>query len=60
MRRTSLDPYEEFVAPLAELFDRAEAAFDYGNVKLARAAYKKLFESLACRTTMDAGWAWVT
>jgi hypothetical protein len=42
----SLGPYEEFVEPLAELFDRAEAAFDYGDVSLARAAYRKLFELL--------------
>jgi hypothetical protein len=40
----SLGPYEEFVAPLSELFDRTEAAFDYGDLPLARAAYRKLFE----------------
>ena len=48
----SLGPYEEFVEPLVELFDRAEAAFDYGNaasgsaLPLARAAYQRLFELL--------------
>jgi hypothetical protein len=49
------DPYEEFVAPLAELFDRAEAALDYGNVKLARAAYKKLFETLGLQDDYGRG-----
>ncbi|MFQ5593561.1 MAG: hypothetical protein ACE5HA_05380 [Anaerolineae bacterium] len=39
----SLGPYEEFVEPLSELFDRTEAAFDYGNLPLARTAYQKLF-----------------
>jgi hypothetical protein len=43
----SLGPYEEFVEPLVGLFDRAEAAFDYGEIPLARAAYRKLFELLA-------------
>jgi len=42
----SLGPYEEFVEPLVELFDRAEAAFDYGEFSLARAAYQRLFELL--------------
>jgi hypothetical protein len=42
----SLGPYEEFVEPLVELFDRAEAAFDYGEISLARAAYQRLFELL--------------
>ena len=46
----NLGPYEEFVEPLVELFDRAEAAFDYGNAAsgsaLARAAYQRLFELL--------------
>jgi len=40
----SLGPYEQFIEPLTALFDRAEAAFDYGDLKLARAAYQKLFE----------------
>jgi hypothetical protein len=43
----SLGPYAEFVEPLTALFDRAEVAFDYGDVTLARAAYHKLFEVLA-------------
>jgi hypothetical protein len=43
----SLGPYAEFVEPLTALFDRAEAAFEYGDVTLARAAYPKLFEVLA-------------
>jgi hypothetical protein len=42
----SLGPYEEFVEPLVELFDRVEAAFDYGHLSLARTAYRKLFEML--------------
>jgi hypothetical protein len=42
----SLGPYEEFVQPLTELFDRVEAAFDYGHLALARTAYRKLFEAL--------------
>lgn len=49
----SLGPYEEFVEPLVELFDRAEAAFDYGDLSLARAAYQRLFELL--RTEDDYG-----
>ncbi len=42
----SLGPYEEFIEPLTGLFDRAEAAFDYGDLSLARTAYQKLFEVL--------------
>ncbi len=42
----SLGPYEDFVEPLVELFDRAEAAFDYGELSLARAAYQRLFDLL--------------
>lgn len=42
----SLGPYAEQVEPLVELFDRAEAAFDYGQLSLARAAYRELFELL--------------
>jgi hypothetical protein len=42
----SLGPYEEFVEPVAGLFDRAEAAFDYGQLSLARTAYRRLFEVL--------------
>ncbi len=41
-----LGAYEEFVEPFTALFDRAEAVFDYGDLKLARAAYQKLFELL--------------
>jgi hypothetical protein len=40
----SLGPYEKFVEPLTALFDRTEAVFDFGNLKLARAAYQKLFD----------------
>jgi hypothetical protein len=43
----SLGPYAEFVEPLTALFDRTEAAFDYADVTLARAAYHQLFEVLA-------------
>ena len=49
----SLGPYEEFVEPLVELFDRAEAAFDYGELTPAHAAYQRLFELL--RTEDDYG-----
>jgi tetratricopeptide (TPR) repeat protein len=40
------DPYAEFVEPLVALFDRAQAAFDYGDQQLARNAYASLFEIL--------------
>jgi hypothetical protein len=43
----NLGPYEEFVEPLTNLFDRTIATFDYGNLSLARAAYRKLFDLLA-------------
>jgi soluble cytochrome b562 len=42
----SLGPYRESVEPLTKLFDRTEAVFDSGDLALARAAYKKLFEAL--------------
>jgi hypothetical protein len=42
----SLGPYERYIAPLSKLFDRADAAFDYGHLPLARAAYRELFEIL--------------
>ena len=42
----SLGPYEQFVAPLAELFDRTAGVFDCGDLSLARDAYRKLFDSL--------------
>jgi hypothetical protein len=40
----SLGPYEDFLQPLARLFDQAQAAFDYGNLSLASDAYRALFE----------------
>ena len=43
----SLGPYHELVEPLSNLFDRAAAAFDYGELALAQAAYQKLFEVLS-------------
>src|SRR5262249_4456060 len=43
----SLGPYEEFVEPLASLFERAAAAFDASNATLARTAYHNLFEALS-------------
>jgi hypothetical protein len=49
----SLGPYEEFVEPMTGLFDQAEAAFDYGDLALGRAAYRKLFDLL--RTEDDYG-----
>src|SRR5262249_20384821 len=39
----SLGPYEEVVEPLGALFDRTDGVFDSGDMKLARAAYDKLF-----------------
>src|SRR4030095_8555874 len=42
----SLGPYAAFVAPLTALFDRAAAAFDAGNLTLARTAYHNLFAIL--------------
>ena len=42
----SLGPYEQFIAPLAELFDRTAGVFDCGNRSLARDAYRKLFDGL--------------
>ncbi len=51
----SLGPYEEFVDPLLGLFDRAEAAFDYGEFSLACAAYEKLFELLGTQDDYGRG-----
>lgn len=42
----SLGPYESFVEPLTELFDRTEAVFDSDNPALARQAYERLFAAL--------------
>ena len=42
----SLGPYSDFVEPLADLFDRTNAVFDYGNFTLACAAYPQLFAVL--------------
>ena len=42
----SLGIYRELVEPLGHLFDRAAAAFDYGELALAQTAYQKLFEVL--------------
>ena len=39
----SLGPDEEFIEPLTALFDRAQAAFEYGDFSLARDAHQKLF-----------------
>ena len=39
-------PYEEFIEPLQELFAKAEAAYDYGDLALARDAYQSLSEVL--------------
>jgi hypothetical protein len=51
----SLGPYAEFVEPVTGLFDRAEAAFEYGDAMLARAAYRKLFEVLAVEDDYGCG-----
>jgi hypothetical protein len=40
----NVGPYEDFLQPLARLFDQAQAAFDYGHFSLARDAYQALFE----------------
>jgi tetratricopeptide (TPR) repeat protein len=42
----SLGLYEEFVEPLTGLYNRTQATFDRGDVGVARAAYRKLFELL--------------
>ena len=42
----SLGPYESFVAPLAEMFDRTAGVFDCGDSALAREAYRRLFDAL--------------
>jgi hypothetical protein len=42
----SLGPYEDFVEPLSDLFDRAQAVFDLGELELAGEAYQRLFEML--------------
>src|SRR5204863_792783 len=51
----SLGPYEEFVEPLTTLFDRTAAAFDAGNVTLARTAYHNLFEALSLEDDYGSG-----
>jgi soluble cytochrome b562 len=43
----NLGPYAPFVDSLSILFDRTDAVFDQGNLSLARAAYRKLFDALA-------------
>lgn len=40
----SLGQYEEYVDPLTGLFDRTAGVFDFGNMSLACAAYRKLFD----------------
>ncbi len=42
----SLGQYEDFIAPLAALFDQTQTAFDYGDFPLACAAYQQLFALL--------------
>src|SRR4029450_7299885 len=42
----SLGPYAEFLTPPTALFARATAAFDAGNMPLARTAYQNLFATL--------------
>lgn len=51
----SLGPYESFVDPLSELFDRADATFDNGDLALAREAYEKLFEALSLEDDFGRG-----
>jgi len=51
----SLGPYEEFVELLAELLGRADAAFDYGRLSLARDAYRELFELLTVEDDYGCG-----
>jgi len=38
-----LEPYELYLPDVTDAFDRAEAAFEMGEMMLARAAYEKLF-----------------
>ena len=42
----SLGSYEKFIEPLTSLFDRAQAAFEIGDLTLAHSAYKKLFDEI--------------
>jgi tetratricopeptide (TPR) repeat protein len=42
----SLGQYVEFVEPATHLFERASLAFDYGELDLARQAYRNLFDLL--------------
>jgi hypothetical protein len=39
----SLGPYEDYVSEIEEFFDKANAAFDYGNLELSKDVYKRLF-----------------
>lgn len=48
-------PYEGFVAPLVDLFDRAAAAFDTGNLPLARDAYEALSETFSIQDEYGRG-----
>ena len=49
------DPYAGFVEPLAALFDRAQAAFDYADQQLAHDAYAACLTSSTGRMTTAAG-----
>ena len=63
-------PYAGFAGPLVALFDRAQAAFDYSDMQLAREAYAALFDILdqqdeygrgiapSALTGVDIGEAW--
>ncbi len=42
----SLGLYEKFIEPLTSLLDRAQAAFEIGDLTLAHSAYKKLFDEI--------------
>lgn len=39
-------PDEDLVEEISTMFDRVNAVFDYGNIKVARKAYEKLFSIL--------------
>ncbi len=42
----SLGPYEEFLEPIAALFDRTAGVFDSGNLELSVKAYRRLLQLL--------------
>jgi len=41
-----LGPFQDFLQPLAQLYDKTATIFDYGNIKIACQAYEELFSIL--------------